>query len=373
MKDQNISSMTSSIAKKGFKRKVPLVMAILGPIIVMLILGYIVTLAGTADTVNIGIVNQDKGLGNISASSSIIEELQNQDNTKLISINEDQINENIKNRTIDAVIIFPANFTQDMALKNHTDLTLKVEGTDQMKTAMVNKALLNSTMSVAAKSGNAVNPLTITNDSFYGKEMDFTDLFIYRIMALVTLLLSGAIALITILEDKKNERFRKIASSPFKAVTAYMAGLSIFSIITALTVLSYVIFIMKVEIVGDLISIILLMVLIGLVGLSLGILAGAIAKTERQAFGLFAVIAILQVLFGGLIIPVLRFDYYVQLISAVLPLTYALDAMKSLIIRGFSLSDVGIDIIVLFIMMISILAISAITMKIRSSPKKEVI
>jgi len=109
------------------------------------------------------------------------------------------------------------------------------------------------------------------------------------------------------------------------------------------------------------------MLLIALAGVSLGVLAASFARTERQAFGLFGLLIILQVLFGGLFVPVTRFDYYVQIVSYSLPLSYGLDAMKSVVIRGFSLGDVGMDIIAIVAIIIVASVLAAISLKIRQN------
>ncbi|HML06305.1 MAG TPA: ABC transporter permease, partial [Methanobacterium sp.] len=218
MKNESLVGMIASVIKNGFKLKVPVGMAIFAPIVIMVILAYMVSMAGTTDTINIGVINQDQGLGNVNIASNIIEELKGQDNVKIISINQSEISSDFKNGSIDAALGFPESFTKDMAIKKSTEVSLQVEGTDQVKTALINRAILNSTMAVAAKSGSASIPLTINNESFYGTGLDFTNLFIYRIMALVTLLVSAIIAVFAILADKNSDRFNKMAASPVKAV-----------------------------------------------------------------------------------------------------------------------------------------------------------
>jgi ABC-type multidrug transport system, permease component len=364
MESEGFGTMLAGVIKNGFKRKVPIGAAVLGPIIIMIVLGYMVTIAGTADTVNIGVVNQDQGLGNVNAASNIIEELKKQDNVNVTSINQNEINSDFKSRSIDAAIVFPENFTRDLAMKKSPEVLLQAEGTDQVKSALVNRALLNSTMAVAAESGNAVMPLKISSESFYGEGLSFTNLFIYHIMALVTLLISTIIGLFAVLGDKNSSRSSKMFLSPVKAVAAYIMGLSIFAFIAALMVLAYVFYVMGITIVGDMGSTVLVMLLIALAGVSLGIFAAAVTRTEKQALGLFGLIIILQVLFGGLFIPVARFDYYIQLLSYSLPLTYGLDAMQSVIIRGFSLGDVGTDLLAICAIIIVALVLSVIGLKI---------
>ena len=364
MENEGFGSMLGNVIKNGFKRKVPIGMAVFGPIIIMIVLGYMVTIAGTADTVNIGVVNHDQGLGNVNAASNIIGELERQDNVNVTFINQNEISSGFKDRSIDAAIVFPENFTRDLAMKKTPEVSLQVEGTDQVKSALVNRALLNSTMAVAAKSGNAVMPLKISSESFYGEGLSFINLFIYHIMALVTLLISTIIGLFTVLKDKNSSKFSKMFLSPVKAVAAYIVGLSIFAFIAALMVLAYVIYVMGITIVGDMGSTVLIMLLIALAGVSLGILAAAVTRTEKQALGLFGLIIILQVLFGGLFVPVARFDYYIQLLSYCLPLTYGLDAMQSVVIRGFSIGDVGIDLLAISTIIIAALVLSVIGLKI---------
>ena len=364
MENEGFGSMLANVIKNGFKRKVPIGMAVFGPIIIMIVLGYMVTIAGTADTVDIGVVNHDQGLGNVNAASSIIDELKGQDNVNVTSINQNEINSDFKDRSIDAAIVFPENFTMDLAMKKTPEVLLQVEGTDQVKSALVNRALLNSTMAVAAKSGNTVMPLKISSESFYGEGLSFTNLFIYHIMALVTLLISTIIGLFTVLRDKNSSKFSKMFLSPVKAVAAYIVGLSIFAFIAALMVLAYVIYVMGITIVGDIGSTVLIMLLIALAGVSLGILAAAVTRTEKQTLGLFGLIIILQVLFGGLFIAVARFDYYIQLLSYCLPLTYGLDVMQSVVIKGFSLGDVGTDLLAISTIIIAALVLSVIGLKI---------
>lgn len=371
MKDNNFLSMFTDVVKNGVKNKTSLGIAVIGPIVVMIILGYIITMAGTADTLNIGVVDQDQGLRNISVASKITEELKNQDDVNVISINLDDVNNSFKDRTIDAVLIFPENFTVNVALNKSTEITLIAEGTDQTKTALVNKAVLTSAMEVASQSGSTAMSVEIKNETYYAHDLGFVDLFIYRVMALDTMLLSMIIALFTILDDKRGNRFKRMSSSPVKAAIAYTLGCSVFAAIIVPIVLSYVIYVMGVTIVGDVGSVALILLLMALLGVSLGVLAAALARTERQAFGLLALFAVLQVLFSGMLVPVARFDYYVQWISYILPLTYGLDALKSVMIRGFSLGDVSTDILAIFIIIIAAVILSAIGLRAGNNSTKQ--
>lgn len=182
-------------------------------------------------------------------------------------------------------------------------------------------------------------------------------------MTIVTLILSMVLALLAILGDKGTEVLKKRADSPVKAALAYTIGLSVFGFIITLIVLTYVIYVRGVTIVGDIGSTTLLTFLIALVGISLGVFLATITRTETQALGLFGLILILQVIFSGLLIPISKFDYYTQLISYCLQLTYGLDAMNSVLIRGFTLGDVAIYITALAVIFVVTLVLSMVGLK----------
>lgn len=364
MENESFGEMFANILKNGFKRRQTLAIAIVVPIIVLIIIGYIVTMVGTAEPVTIGVINNDNGIGTVNAASSIITELKGQTNVTVVSISRDDVNSDLKNGKIDAAVIFPADFTMLLAQKN-AQLSIELEGTDPSKAMLVNQAVSTSVTDVAAKSANVTSPLKINVNSLYGTGLNFTNLFMYRFMTLLTLILPLVIALLTVLQDKTTGVFQRRASSPIKAALAYSLGLWIFGIIASLLILAFVTYIMGLTIVGDVWNAAILMFFVALVGGSLGVLFTSITKTNNQAFGLFGLIMVLQIVFSGLFITVTKFGHYTQLLSYSLPLTYGLNAMKSVLIRGFTLTDVGTDITALAVMIVIALALSMIGLKIK--------
>jgi ABC-2 type transport system permease protein len=370
MENESFGGMFADILKNGFKRRQTLAITILAPIMALIIIGYIVSMVGTAEPVTIGVVNNDNGIGTVNAATSIINELNGQTNVTVVSISQNDVNTDIKNSKIDAAVIFPANFTMNLAQKN-AQLSIELEGTDPSKAMLVNQAVSTSVTDVASKSANVTSPLKISVTSLYGSGLNFTNLFMYRFMTLFAFIMPLLLVLLAILEDKSTGVFQRRAASPIKAALAYSLGLWIFGMIISLIILAYVTFIMGLTIVGDVWNAALLMFLIALVGGSIGVLFTSITKTNTQAFGLFGLILVLQIIFGGLFITVTKFGHYTQLLSYSLPLTYGLNAMKSVIIRGFTLTDVGTDITALIIIIVIALVLSMIGLKIQKNRLNE--
>jgi len=369
MENENFGTMATNILKKGFKNRQTLGIAVVAPIIVLIILGYMVTMAGYTEPIKIGVINNDKGIGNVNAASSIIDELKNQENVTVVYINETDVNKDLNDKTITAAVTFPENFTTNLVKKNAT-LDLELEGTDQTANILVNKAVTTSVSAVAAKSANVTSPLSVNVESLYGNGLNFTDLFMYKFMTIVTLILSILLGLFTVIGDKNREVFKNRTSTPIKTVLAYITGLSIFSLILALIVLVFAIYVMGITIVGNTGIAALLMFIIALVGLSVGVLIASITRTRTQGMGIFGLVLILQIIFSGIFVPVSKFDSLTQLISYSLPLTYSLDAMKGIFVKGFTLGGISTDLTAMAIIFVVALVLSMVGLKAVQRPGK---
>ena len=100
------------------------------------------------------------------------------------------------------------------------------------------------------------------------------------------------------------------------------------------------------DVAGSLWLVGLIAVLDAVLGVALGLLASAFARTEFQAVQFLPAIVFPQLLLCGLIIPRENLDRPLELISNVLPLSYAVDAIKhvttSTEITGTFVSDLAI-------------------------------
>jgi ABC-2 type transport system permease protein len=84
------------------------------------------------------------------------------------------------------------------------------------------------------------------------------------------------------------------------------------------------------DLAGSLWSLVLVAVLDALLGMALGLFASAFARTEFQAVQFMPAFVLPQVLLCGLIVPREQMASWLEWISAVLPLSYAVEAMREL-------------------------------------------
>jgi len=146
-------------------------------------------------------------------------------------------------------------------------------------------------------------------------------------------------------------------------VVGYLFGFFIFALTQTVIILLFTIYVLDVHYSGDLWQIFVFQIVIITGAVNLGIFISTFARNEFQMVQFIPLILFPQVFLCGVIWPVEQMPDYLQWLSKILPLTYAVDGLHDIMLAGKSLLDVGFELSVLigFAVIISILA--AITLR----------
>ena len=329
------------------------------PSVAMLLIGFVISTMGTDDTVNLGIINDDQGVMNMTASTAIIQGLQGQDNLTLVYLTDDELADAFKDKKIDGAIVFSNTFTSDLATKKNASLRVVTEGTDQTKALTISSALTGAAAKAAAKMHQEPtrSPITAVPERYYGSGLGAKEFAAASIIGLISFVLPCLLTMTAILSRKGLDGPASGAPGPLGRAIAYECMFGIFGLMQALTIMAYILWYVNAKFVGDVYAVAFAQLLIALAGVAVGILIASLAVGYMQAFTMFIPAVVLQMLFGGLIVPISKFPVYVQCFSGIMPYTYASDAMRNIIIRGFTLGDVWVD-----CTMLIIIALAAVTL-----------
>jgi ABC-2 type transport system permease protein len=108
----------------------------------------------------------------------------------------------------------------------------------------------------------------------------------------------------------------------------YAVAFGALAILQALLATSFAIWICGLDVVGPLWMLVLVAVLVAVLGTSLGLLASGFARTEFQAVQFMPAFITPQFLLCGLLVERDQLPQGLRQLSDVLPLSYAVDAMK---------------------------------------------
>lgn len=103
-----------------------------------------------------------------------------------------------------------------------------------------------------------------------------------------------------------------------------------------------------------------------LLGLALGLLASAFAHTEFQAVQFMPAIVLPQFLLCGLLLARDRLPDALHLLSDVMPLSYAVDAMRTLTTQSSATADVVRDLGIVALFIVASIALGSLTLRRRT-------
>jgi len=337
-----------------------LAMLFLAPIFAMCVFG--VAFSGDVEDVNVIIVNPDQGytppMGNTTyLSQTIISNL----DTEVLNIqnmnNVDEARQKVTDGSASAVIIFPENFTQDamMATKNPSSGTraeIIIQGDDTITNI---------------KNEEGVNPaLKITSEPIYGQDAEFIDFFVPGILAFVVYLLTTILTLITFVGERANGTLERVLASPVtegEVVTGYAITFGTLGILQVALLLVIAIAVFNIIVVGNVLLAFLAVAILAVTCQALGILLSSLAKRPEQAIQFFPFVVLPAFLLSGVFWPLQAIPEWLRPFSYLVPPTYAVEACRAVMLKGWGLDKIWPDLTALVLFAILFLGLAVWSLK----------
>src|SRR5439155_10824194 len=119
-----------------------------------------------------------------------------------------------------------------------------------------------------------------------------------------------------------------------ETVLGYLGGFLVFGIVQSVIVLGFLVGVLRIHHGGNLGLVLLIQVILVIIGVALGLVFSTVSANELQAVQLIPLVIVPQVLTSGVIWPVASLPVVLKQLAYVLPLTYAIDALRGVMIRG---------------------------------------
>lgn len=256
--------------------------------------------------------------------------------------------------------------TNQKWLTNHNMSQMK-ENTKSLKKALEQ---VQSQIPDNANTGQSMTenrePIKINTHYLYGdKDATYFDtinpILIGFFVFFFTFLISG----IGLLKERTSGTLERLLSSPIKRshiIYGYIMGYGIFSVIQTFVVVIYAIYVLNIAVEGSIWLVLATTVLTALVALTFGILLSTFASSEFQMIQFIPLVIVPQVLFAGLI-PISSMNIGLQYFAHLMPLFYTGQAMQDVMIKGFGVQDIYINLGVLFGIFVVLLILNILGMK----------
>ena len=130
-------------------------------------------------------------------------------------------------------------------------------------------------------------------------------------------------------------------------LVGYLLGFLLFATIQAAVILTFTIVALQIEYHGNIIEIVAVLLLVVVVAVNLGIFVSTFANNEFQVVQFIPIVLLPQIFLSGVIIPTDQMPSVMAAISVVLPLTYAVEGLREIMVMGQGLADVWADLVIL--------------------------
>lgn len=197
-------------------------------------------------------------------------------------------------------------------------------------------------------------------------EEDVLDYIAPALLATLALFFSFLLTGISFLRERSQGTMERLMASPVSRldmVVGYLLGFFIFALTQTLIVVLFTIYVLDVNYSGDLWQIFIFQIVVIVVAVNLGIFTSTFARNEFQMVQFIPLIIVPQVFLCGVIWPVEQMPDYLQWLSAILPLTYAVDGLRDIMLAGKNLIDVGVELVVLIGFAAATSILAAITLR----------
>lgn len=319
----------------------------------------------------VSVVNQDEGttmLGNdISLGVRLIDVLGNFDEFDTQVLTEADARDRLQAGEADAMIVVPPDFTQNVVNTRTLTLHVSYEGSnpmisDRLDTIFERVALQTAnTLALTGAAAISDTPMGSARDIEFETAIDATylhsgpeyDTLDYMAPALIGFFVFFFVFLLTCISFLRErvagtlERLQATPIRPHEIIVGYMLGFMVFGLFQGVITLLFTIFILNIHYAGNLLNIFIVEALLVMLSVNLGILLSTFAQNEFEVLQFIPLIVVSQGLLGGVIWQIEDMPSWVQPLSWFMPLTYANDALRSVMIKGDSLLDVWLPLLVL--------------------------
>lgn len=162
------------------------------------------------------------------------------------------------------------------------------------------------------------------------------------------------------------ERLLTMPIGKLDFLVGYALAFGTLAVLQAVVASSLALLVLGLEVAGPAWLIVAVAVLDALLGMALGLCVSAFAATEFQAVQFLPAVVLPQFLLCGLLVPRAQMTAVLHAISDALPLSYAVDAMRSVSTSATVQSEVWLDLTIVAAAIMLALALGAATLRRRT-------
>jgi ABC-2 type transport system permease protein len=367
-----------------FRNRLGLVMLVLMPIFMMGMVGFIFPSNNSLDHVPVALANQDASFGGSTVGSQIFLTALNgiNEQTGMMDIsnatNLNALKESVQKGEIQGGIVIPGNFTQSILSGEQGTLIIVTDNSNPQLSAAMQSALSavfqqmgtmlaqQNVMSLdpAINATNAlaiVQPYNITVEGVVSGHSSYFDFIAPGIMAMTVMMsvMTGLPAAIS--QEKEVGTLDGMMVAPINRLSIIIGktlAQTARGLLQGVLILVLASLLFGVSIQGSILLVFGLLLLGVFSFVGLGVVLTSFAKDQETAMMVMMTLMFPMMFLSGVFFPVQQMPWYMQDISKALPLTYAADALRKVMVLGAGVPEIATELTVLIAFGVIMIAIA---------------
>lgn len=304
-------------------------------------------------------------------------------NTNTFTIVERVLNEEAFDRALTSGrakvgVRIPADYSDRLLAGQQTQVQVLIDGSDsQVATTALNtanllamnlsigraKALADTMPVVPARdeTGATALPIQIRTRLLYNPNLESSHFFVPGLVGIILQLVTLFLTAFAIVRERELGTLEQLFVTPVSRAGLLLGKLAPYALLAfgeTLIVMNVMVFLFDVPIRGDIGLLLMLSFLFLLCALGLGLFVSTISKTQLQAFQFAFIIMLPSVLLSGFMFPRSQMPGPIYIATFAIPVTYYLEILRAIVLRGADLIDVLPSVLGLGISTVLILALS---------------
>lgn len=342
--------ITAKEFRQIFRKKVLIVPLFMFPIVMIVFFGY--GMGGTVKHADMLIINDDTGVGSNSIVQEIGSYIPKDSDVKMFSVTytkdmaQSEAETKINAGEYKAVLIIPQDFSERRAKNESVTLTLLTDQSDTTSTGIIVEVMKQ----LLAKS-QVESSILLNVPEIYGslKYLDFLAPAVIALTVFFGTVMTTGYAIAGEREDGTIVRILMTPVSRGAVILGKTLHQLILQLVRAVILIIGAVVILGVTMNGSwlLVALVLIIFTFGVVGL--GIALSAVSE-DMTSFQQVSMLFTLPSMFAsGVFYPLSSVPDWMRWIAYTMPLTYANDAMRTVMVKGQGLSFIANDLIILLI------------------------
>ncbi len=367
-----------------FRNRLGLIMLVLMPIFMMGMVGYIFPSNNSINNMSIALVNQDTGFGGSKVGSQVFLTALNGVNaqTGMLDISNatdlKTLKESVQKGAIQGGIVIPSNFTQSILSGQQGTLIIVTDNSNPQVSSAMQSALtavfqqmgtILAQQKVIAldptiNSSNAlaiVQPYNVKVEGVVSGHSSYFDFIAPGIMAMTVMMsvMTGLPAAIS--QEKEVGTLDGMMVAPINRLSIIIGktlAQTARGLLQGVVILILASLLFGITIQGSLVLVFALLLLGVFSFVGLGVVLTSFAKDQETATMMMMTLMFPMMFLSGVFFPVQQMPWYMQDISKVLPLTYAADALRKVMVLGAGIPQITTELAVLIVFGVVMIAIA---------------